>query len=128
MSSLTSTASLKSPPLSITPGNLATAAQAAAAVSYSPYTKSQSGVAVRSSESEDFAVGWVLENAAFDQTIDPLQVALIDLIGRGVQKLSTIVDVVLAERRGNPTQYKGRTKDVLSAIAPEAAFTYIQFD
>jgi cytidine deaminase len=61
-------------------------AWSAAHRSYAPYTRGQSGVAIRARTATGvvvFASGGIIENAAFDPTVDPMQVALIDLIIKG---------------------------------------------
>ena len=53
-----------------------------------------------------------------------MQVALIDLITKGVSDYSLIKAVVHAEFNTSITRYSNRTRDMLAAIAPHAVFTY----
>lgn len=100
----------------------------AAEYSYAPYTRGKSGVAIQAlaadGETEVVAWGGVIENAAFDPTADPMQVALIDLISKGVSNYSDILAVVHAEFNTTITGYVDRSRNLLAAIAPSATFTY----
>lgn len=72
---------------------LATAALRAAQMSYAPYSKSYAGVALRSSDGT-IVSGAYAENAAFNPSMSPLEVALsqLNLQGRG---FDSITDAVL---------------------------------
>jgi cytidine deaminase len=72
---------------------LALLALDAATHSYAPYSKSYAGVAVRASNGA-FAAGAYAENAAFNPSMAPLQVALSELNLRGAP-FDSITDAVL---------------------------------
>ena len=99
-------------------------AQAAARACYNPYTGTRSGVALRVTGTARIALGWLIENAAFDQTVDPLQVALIDMLQSGTFDYSAIREAVIAESPGQ-TSYVDRTRALLAAIAPNATFAHV---
>lgn len=99
--------------------------------SYAPYTTSRSGVALLvdggAAAGPVYASGGVLESVAFDPTVDPLQVALIDMITMGHSNYSSIVAAALVERRGSVVSYRSRTEALLASIAPGAQLQYAQF-
>src|SRR5207248_7849010 len=90
----------------------------AAAKSYAPYSKSLSGVAVRSATGSVFG-GSYIENAAFNPSLSPLQVALTAVVRSG-EPFSNIVEVVLVELRDAAITQEAAAKSVLSALAPKA--------
>jgi len=98
---------------------LVSAACEAAAQSYSPYTRSPSGVAVRLSSGEVFA-GSYLENCAFNPAVPPLQAALINMVshGRG-HEMDQIVEVVLVEDCTAPIQQSGGAMLLLAGMFKE---------
>ena len=53
-----------------------------------------------------------------------MQVALIDLITKGVSDYSLIKEVVHAEFNTSVTRYSERTRSLLAAISPNATFSY----
>ena len=116
------------PPPAPTGANLEALAWHAAKHAYAPYTKGISGVAISARSPAGAMVqawGGVLENAAFDPTVDPMQVALIDLITKGVSDYSAIVAVVHAEPNATTvTRYLARSRALAAAIAPAATFSY----
>jgi len=77
------------------PDPLATAAVSAACMSYAPYTKAPSGVAIRLADGSVHR-GAYIENAAFNPSLPPLQVALIAVLNAR-KGLDEIEDVVLVE-------------------------------
>jgi len=91
------------------------AATLASALSYVPYTNSPSGVAIRTNDGKIYT-GCCLENAAYNPSLSPLQVALVALIS-DMRPYSDIVDVYLVERPLNVSQEQ-TTKMVLQSIAP----------
>lgn len=110
-----------------TPATLEVMAWRAALHSYVPYTKSQSGVALAARAVNGtlvVGVGGVIENAAFNPTADPFQVALVDLITQGIANLSAIISVVHAERNNTPARYLSRSREIAQAIAPHATFVH----
>lgn len=93
----------------------------AAAQSYSPYTGSPSGVAVRLGTGEVFA-GFYMENCAFNPSMPPLQAALIHMVAEGKgAEMAKITDVVLVEDAAAPIQQAGGAKVLLDATASQAS-------
>jgi cytidine deaminase len=95
---------------------LLAAAVDAAQKSYSPYSKSTSGVALRSSKGRIYK-GSYIENVAFNPSLSPLQTALAALIGAG-EPYTAISQVVLVESETAKISQKIVTEAVLAAIAP----------
>ena len=95
---------------------LVSAALDAAKKSYAPYSKSPSGVALRSTRGRIYR-GSYIENVAFNPSLSPLQVALAALIAAG-EDYSAISAVMLVEVEGAKISQKAVTETVLSAIAP----------
>jgi cytidine deaminase len=87
------------------------AALAAARRSYAPYSKSYAGVAVRTSDGT-IATGAYAENAAFNPSMSPLEVALsqLNLAGRTFE---TIEDAVLVSV---DDMHTNATRTVLAAV------------
>ena len=77
------------------PDPLAGAAVSAARISYAPYTKAHSGVAMMLSDGSVHS-GTYMENAAFNPSLPPLQVAFISALNAR-KALEQIEDVVLVE-------------------------------
>ena len=96
---------------------LARAALDAARKSYAPYSKSPSGIALRSARGRIYA-GSYIENVAFNPSLSPLQVALAALIAAG-EDYSAIDAVTLVEVQGAKISQRPVTETVLAAIAPE---------
>jgi cytidine deaminase len=96
---------------------LATAALDATRHSYSPYSKSHAGVAVRSSRGRIYR-GSYLESVAFNPSLSPLQVALVALIAAG-ESYSAISAVTLVESHGAKISQRPVTEIVLGAVAPQ---------
>lgn len=95
---------------------LALAALNAAKKSYAPYSKSPSGVALRSARGRIYR-GSYIENVAFNPSLSPLQVALAALIAGG-ETYSAIQAVTLVEVRDAKISQRAVTETVLAAIAP----------
>jgi cytidine deaminase len=89
----------------------ATAALAAANMSYAPYSKSYAGVALRTQDG-GVVTGAYAENAAFNPSLSPLQAALSQLNLRG-GAWSDIAEVVLVRVDG---LHDSATRVVLGAI------------
>jgi len=102
---------------------LVSAALDAARKSYAPYSKSPSGVAIRSSSGRIYR-GSYIENVAFNPSLSPLQTALAALIAAG-EPYTAISHVVLVELKGATISQKPVTETVLRAIAPEAKLEVI---
>lgn len=91
-----------------------TAALSAACASYAPYTKAHSGVAIRLSDGSIYS-GAYIENAAFNPSLPPLQVALISILSAR-RTFEQIADVVLVELEGAAISQKPTTEVVLASI------------
>jgi cytidine deaminase len=94
------------------------AALQAASRAYAPYSKSPSGCAVAMKSGHVYA-GSYLENAAFNPSLSPLQVALVNAILAG-EDVATIQGVVLVELKGATISQQATTKAGLDGIAPHA--------
>jgi cytidine deaminase len=101
-----------------TSDDVTTAALAAIRKSYAPYTKAYSGIAIGTKAGRIYK-GSYLENAAFNPSLSPFQVALVGLILSG-EDASGISTVVLAEVEGAVISQKSVTEAALSAVAPAA--------
>jgi len=100
--------------------SVAQAARYAAANAYAPYTHSLSGVAIRSRRGNVYR-GSYIENAAFNPSFPPLQVALVQM-ALANEDFGDIAEVVLSEAANNSISQLSATKAVLAAIAPRAEF------
>jgi cytidine deaminase len=100
------------------PDNITAEALAAASKSYAPYTKAYSGIAIGTNAARIYK-GSYIENAAFNPSLSPFQVALVALILAG-EDGSTIATVVLVEVEGAVISQKSVTEAALSAVAPAA--------
>jgi cytidine deaminase len=69
-------------------------------------------------------VGSYIENAAFNPSLSPLQVALMRMAMAGEQ-FSSIVRVVLAEVANAPISQRSMTEAALAGIAPKATLRVI---
>lgn len=94
---------------------LTLAALDAAKKSYAPYSKSPSGIALRSSSGRIYR-GSYIENVAFNPSLSPLQVALAALIAAG-EPYAAIQAVALVEVQGAKISQRPGTETVLAAIA-----------
>jgi cytidine deaminase len=92
------------------------AALEAARMSYAPYSKSPSGVALVTRSGRVFK-GSYFENAAFNPSLPPLQTALLALIAGG-EEFGAITRAVLAEAEHSMITQSNSTETVLSAITP----------
>lgn len=92
------------------------AAVDAAERSYSPYTKSASGVALRLKDGT-MVCGSYLETAAFNPSLPPIQAALIGMVVQGRQP-KEIDSAVLVEIEHSAVQQAGQTKALLRQLAP----------
>lgn len=90
---------------------LALAALAAANISYAPYSRSFAGVALRTRDG-GIVAGAYAENAAFNPSMSPLQVALSQLNLRGAP-LDSVAEAVLVHVDGTHTS---ATRSVLAAV------------
>ena len=95
---------------------LAVAALDAARKSYAPYSRSQSGVSIRTVKDRIYR-GSYIENVAFNPSLSPLQIALAQMIAGG-EVYSAISAVTLVEVPGSQISQKPVAEIVLGAIAP----------
>jgi len=94
----------------------------AASHSYSPYTNSPAGIALRTRDGKFFKGAYV-ENVAYNPSLSPLQSAITGLVAEG-QELGDIEECVLVERRNQRKQavcQENTTRMLLGDIAPGAA-------
>jgi cytidine deaminase len=101
-------------------GDAAQAARYAASNAYAPYSHSSSGIAIRSRRGNAYR-GSYIENAAFNPSLAPLQVALVAM-ALAKEDFSDIAEVVLAEASNNSISQVSATKALLTVIAPRAEF------
>lgn len=94
------------------PDELTHAAAMAAAMSYAPYSHAFAGIALRTSDGVT-VTGAYAENAAFNPSLPPLQVALSQMNLRRIDPM-TIVDAVLVQ---SGTLHAATTRLVLSALS-----------
>jgi len=90
----------------------------AASKAYAPYSKSPSGVAIRSTSGRIYR-GSYIENVAFNPSLSPLQVALVGLIAAG-ESYTDIQAVTLVEVQGAKISQKAATEAVLGTFAPNS--------
>ncbi len=95
---------------------LSRAALEAARSSYAPYSTSPSGVAIATRSGRIYK-GSYIENVAFNPSLSPLQVALVQLLVAG-EEYSAISRVVLAELEHGKISQKSVMEAVMTAIAP----------
>jgi cytidine deaminase len=88
----------------------------AARASYSPYSRSPSGVALLTSAGRVFS-GSYIENAAFNPSLPPLQTALAGYFAAGVHA-GTIQRAVLVEVEKSGISQQPTTRSALAALAP----------
>ncbi len=91
--------------------------------SYAPYTNNLSGVALKLTNGKVF-VGAYAENAAFNPSLPPLQVALAQLIV-AQQSLETIESAALVEMSSGTISHLACSQSTLEAINPDATFAYL---
>ena len=111
--------------------DLVQAALEAAKKSYAPYSRCESGVALRLA-CGSILTGAYLESAAYNPSLPPLQVALVNTIiaGKGPaesydSEWSNILDVVLVERAEALVKQEDITRAVIAGIAPAATFRVV---
>jgi cytidine deaminase len=100
--------------------SVAQAARYAAANAYAPYSNSPSGIAIRSRSGNVYR-GSYIENAAYNPSLPPIQVALVGMTMAN-EDFSDIAEVVLAEASNNSISQLNATKSLLAVIAPRAEF------
>lgn len=97
---------------------LAAAALEAARKSYAPYSKSPAGVALVTTAGRVFR-GSYLENAAFNPSLSPLQVALVGLVLAG-EDFAALSKACLIEVEGATVSQRSVTEAVLRTLVPTA--------
>lgn len=97
---------------------LAAAAISAARMSYAPYTKAHSGVAIKLADGS-VHTGAYIENAAFNPSLPPLQVALFSAL-RSRKALDQIEDAVLAELDGAVISQQSGFEAAVRSVSPKA--------
>jgi cytidine deaminase len=91
--------------------------------SHSPYTKNLSGVAISTKDGNTYN-GAYAENAAFNPSLPPLQVAFMQLLLAG-QSFEDIKLVALAEMASGKISHLADTQATLEAIDPDIPLEYI---
>ncbi|MGR5287876.1 cytidine deaminase [Vibrio maritimus] len=91
--------------------------------SHSPYTKNLSGVAINTKDGNTYN-GAYAENAAFNPSLPPLQVAFMQLLLAG-QSFEDIKLVALAEMASGKISHLADTQATLEAIDPDIPLEYI---
>jgi cytidine deaminase len=108
--------------LSTSPDDTGIAALAAANASYSPYTSTFAGVALKMSDGNIFA-GRYAENIAFNPSMSPLEAAL-SIVVFNDYDFSEIVEAVLVELP-NPASQLDATEAVLKSVASTVSLTVL---
>jgi len=90
---------------------------------HAPYTKNFSGVALKAKDGNTF-VGMYAENAAFNPSLPPLQVALINMNMAGYP-LSDIEEAALVEKSDSTISHLADTQNTLEALNPDVPLTYV---
>lgn len=91
--------------------------------SHSPYTKNLSGVAITTKDGNTFK-GAYAENAAFNPSLPPLQVAFMQLLLAG-KSFEDIKLVALAEMASGKISHLADTQATLEAIDPDIPLEYV---
>ncbi|OEE42752.1 cytidine deaminase [Vibrio anguillarum] len=91
--------------------------------SYAPYTNNLSGVALQVENGKTY-VGAYAENAAFNPSLPPLQVALVQLMMDG-QRFDNIVAAALVEMSDGSISHLADTQATLEVINPDIPLSYL---
>ncbi|WP_086984396.1 cytidine deaminase [Vibrio aphrogenes] len=91
--------------------------------SHAPYTQNHSGVSLQTQAGDIFA-GSYAENAAFNPSLPPLQVAINLLLLAG-EKLEHITSAVLVENANGSMSHLAETQSTLEAINPDITLEYL---
>ena len=105
---------------------LSVAALDAAGTSYAPYSTSPSGVAIATRSGRVYK-GSYIENVAFNPSLSPLQVALVQLLVAG-DDYAAISRVVLAELAQGKISQRSVAEAVLSSVAPSVRLELVTAD
>ena len=92
-------------------------------ISHSPYTKNPSGVALQLKDGSIFK-GAYAENAAFNPSLPPLQVALVQLLIAG-KAFDEIEHAALAETSSSKMSHLADTQSTLQALNPDIDCVYL---
>ncbi len=92
--------------------------------SYAPYSNNLSGVAINSQSGKQY-IGSYAENAAFNPSLPPLQVALI-LMRMAGEKFDKIDAAALAELKDGSVRHLVDTQATLNTLIPGLNVEYIQ--
>ena len=102
---------------------LVLAALNAANMSYAPYSKGYSGIAVMTEDGNIFQ-GYYAENAAFNPSISPIEFVLSSLNLSG-KSFNQIKKVVLVEKRSSKSSQINTVKAVLNKIVPHVKLNVV---
>ncbi|POB67655.1 cytidine deaminase, partial [Vibrio vulnificus] len=91
--------------------------------SHAPYTHNLSGVALQT-ESGRVYLGAYAENAAFNPSLPPLQVALIQLLLAG-ERFENIQSAALVESHKGKISHLACTQSTLEALNPDIPVSYL---
>lgn len=91
--------------------------------SHAPYSSNISGVAIKTTDGHIFS-GMYAENAAFNPSLPPLQVALVNMNMSGVS-FDNINEVALVERANATVSHLVDTQGTLEAINPDIEMEYL---
>ncbi|PKF76719.1 cytidine deaminase [Vibrio sp. vnigr-6D03] len=103
--------------------DLVISALAALNISHAPYSHNLSGVALRTKSGFVFT-GAYAENAAFNPSLPPLQVAIIQMMMLDIS-LDQLEEAVLIEMRDATSSHLANTQATLEAINPDIPLEYI---
>jgi cytidine deaminase len=99
---------------------------AAGRLAYVPYSRAPSAVALRSVDGE-VITGAALENAAFNPSLGPLQVALVNWIAAG-RAYEEIDLAVLGGVENGAVDYSADLPNLLATVAPKALFKRVAWE
>lgn len=92
--------------------------------SHAPYTHNLSGVAIKTKDGKVYQ-GAYAENAAFNPSLPPLQVALIQLL-LDRKELDSIDSAALVEAEDGTISHLANTQATLEALNPDIPITYLE--
>ncbi|XP_010438283.1 PREDICTED: cytidine deaminase 1-like [Camelina sativa] len=96
----------------------------AANISYAPYSKCPSGVALVDRQGSVYR-GWYMESVAYNPSLGPVQAALVDYMirgGGGDRGFTEIVGAVLVEKKDAEVRQEQTARMLLETIAPNCDF------
>ncbi len=108
----------------VTNDRLVLEALSSASQSYSPYTHNRSGCAIQTSNGQTYS-GRYVENAAFNPSMSPLQVAVSCMNMRHLGENQTITRAVLVEKPSD-IGLRDVTEMILKSIAPDVELEYFE--